>query len=366
MKCYIIAGESSGDLHGSNLIKGLKSTDPEIQIRFWGGQRMSEANKTQPVVPLEKLSFMGFTEVLLHLPQIFSNLRYCKRDILDWQPDLVVFIDFPGFNLRLAKWAQKNGFPTHYYIAPQAWAWKKGRVRKMQKAIDHLYVILPFETDFFTREGMSEVHYEGHPLVDIVPITKKLKRPKTGSQIALLPGSRLQEIQKILPIMCQLAQTRPHQKFMIAAVEHIPQEKYLDIIRPHKLSNLDIHHQGPSGLLPNCDAAIVTSGTATLETALHGIPQIVVYKSSRISYEIARRVIQVPYISLVNLILQREAVPELIQSDCTHQKIDTLLTKIESDHPYRDSFKANYSELRNMLGSPGVSRRIAEKMLSNA
>ena len=325
---------------------------------------MREASGTRAIVPLEKLSFMGFTEVLLHLPQIFSNLKYCKRDILDWQPDLIVFIDFPGFNLRIAKWAQKKGFPTHYYIAPQAWAWKKGRVKKMRAAIDHLYVILPFETEFFTREGMPEVHYEGHPLVDIVPVTERLRRPKTGSQIALLPGSRLQEIQKILPIMCRLAKKRPHQKFTIAAVDHIPPEKYHDIIQPHRLSNIDIHHTGPSTLLPDCQAAIVTSGTATLETALHGIPQIVVYKSSRISYEIARRVIQVPYISLVNLILQREAVPELIQSDCNHQKIDALLTKIESDHAYRDTFKANYSKLRDMLGNPGVSKRIAEKMLS--
>lgn len=363
MKCYLIAGESSGDLHGSNLIKGIKNSHPQAEIRFWGGNKMAKASGTQPIVPLEKMSFMGFTEVILHLPQILSNFRRCKADLEAWQPDVLILIDFPGFNLRIARWAHKKGIRVFYYIAPQAWAWKKGRVKKMRESIDHLFVILPFEKVFFEEEGISHVHYEGHPLKDVVDTDSTLKRPTEGSQIALLPGSRQQEVSKILPIMCQVAKKRPHQHFTVAAVDHIEPEFYENILRRSRTPNVTLTFDGPSALLPQCQAAIVTSGTATLETALHSIPQLVVYTSSRISYEIARRVIQVPFISLVNLILDREAVPELIQSECNPNRIDHLLTKIESDEQYRTQFQENYRELHSKLGEAGVSQRIADRML---
>ena len=324
---------------------------------------MAQASGTQAVVSLEKMSFMGFTEVLLHLPQILSNFKKCKADIEAWRPDLIIFIDFPGFNLRMARWAHKNGFPVFYYIAPQAWAWKKGRVKKMRQSIDHLFVILPFEKAFFESEGMTNVHYEGHPLKDVVESTTDLQRPRGGSQIALLPGSRKQEIGKILPILCKVAKNRPLQNFAVAAVDHIDPTFYESILEKSGTSNVTLSFSGTSALLPDCQAAIVTSGTATLETALHGLPQLVVYTSSRISYEIARRVIRVPYISLVNLILDREAVPELIQSECNANRIDQLLRKIETDNSYRATFQQNYRELHDKLGSPGVSHRIAHRMI---
>jgi lipid-A-disaccharide synthase len=363
MKWYIIAGESSGDLHGSNLIRGILQEKPHAKIRFWGGQKMAEATGSQPVVPLEKLSFMGFSEVVMHLPQILSNIRKCKGDIKSWNPDVIVFIDFPGFNLRIAKWAHQHGFPIHYYIAPQAWAWKKARIKKMRKFIDHLFVILPFEEAFFLSEGMSSVHYEGHPLMDVVTPSNILKQPQKNSQIALLPGSRQQEIAKMLPIMCEVAQCRPTQTFRIAGVDHIDRSFYQRIIQQSGATNVTVAFTGTKNLLPQCQAAIVTSGTATLETALFGIPQIVVYSSSRLSYEIARRLIQVPYISLVNLILDREAVPELIQTECNATRIDHFLSKIETDESYRRQFQGDYEDLQNKLGNKGVSRRIARRMI---
>ena len=325
---------------------------------------MAQTSGTKPIVPLEKTSFMGFTEVILHLPQILSNFRHCKADIEAWEPDVLILIDFPGFNLRIARWANKKGIRVFYYIAPQAWAWKKGRVKKMRDSIDHLFVILPFEKDFFETEGILNVHYEGHPLKDVVDSSGPLKRPKKGSQIALLPGSRRQEVSKILPVMCQVAKKRTNQNFTVAAVDHIESSFYEKIIRRANTKNVSLTFEGPSSLLPQCQAAIVTSGTATLETALHSIPQLVVYSSSRISYEIARRLIQVPYISLVNLILDREAVPELIQSECHPARIDQLLTKIETDEEYRNQFQKDYRELHSKLGDNGVSQRIADRMLS--
>jgi len=363
MKWYLIAGESSGDLHGSNLIKGILKEMPKAKIRFWGGKKMAEASGNKPVVSLDKMNFMGFSEVILHLPQIMMNFRRCKADIKQWNPDIVIFIDFPGFNLRMAKWANKNGFPVYYYIAPQAWAWKKGRIKKMRQVIDHLFVILPFEKSFFESEGILSVHYEGHPLMDVVEPSNKLKRPQSGSQITLLPGSRKQEIAKILPIMCKVAKRRPFQTFTIAAVDHIDHHFYDRIIQQSGVSNVYVNFEGASALLPASEAAIVTSGTATLETALYGIPQLVVYMSSSISYEIARRVIQVSYISLVNLILDREAVPELIQSECDAERINELLNKIETDEDYREQFQRNYELLHGKLGHEGVSHRIAKRMI---
>jgi lipid-A-disaccharide synthase len=305
---------------------------------------------------------MGFGEVILHLPQILSNFRRCKKDILSWDPDVIIFIDFPGFNLRMADWAHRKSFTTFYYIAPQAWAWKKGRVKKMQRAIDHLFVILPFERNFFQENGMESVHYYGHPLLDVVDKNQKLPDRGEIQDIALLPGSRVQEIKKILPVLMKVAALRSHQSFKIATVKNIKREVYTNIINSSGAKNVTLFDEGVSKLLPQCQAAIVTSGTATLETALYHIPQLVVYISSFLSYQIAKRVIQVPFISLVNLILNKEAVPELIQSDCKPLVINQKLEALEQNTETRKQLSDDYRKLKSLLGEEGVAQRIAEKM----
>ncbi|MGB5315744.1 MAG: lipid-A-disaccharide synthase [Robiginitalea sp.] len=364
MKYYIIAGEASGDLHGSNLIRAIFRNDPEAVIRCWGGDRMQAAGGDL-VRHYKEMSFMGFLEVVANLPKIFQNLSFCKKDIAAFAPDALIFIDFSGFNLRIAEWARKSGFRTHYYISPQVWASREGRVRKIKRDIDQMYVILPFEEDFYEKKHGMPVHFVGHPLIDALK-----ERPETNSEtfraenqlspdkpiIALLPGSRPQEIAKMLPVMLSLTSRYPGYQFVIAGAPSTPTDFYKPFLKDHP-AGLVINQTYP--LLNSAAAALVTSGTATLETALLGVPQVVCYKGNWISYQIAKRLITLKYISLVNLIMDRQVVTELIQEELTTKHLAEELDKILSG-PGREKQLEACTELRAKLGGPGASEKAAK------
>lgn len=361
MKYYFIAGEASGDLHASNLIKELKQKDEQTEIRAWGGDLM-EAQGADIKKHYRELAFMGFAEVIMNLRTILSNISICKKDILSYQPDALVLIDYPGFNLRIAEWAHKLNIKVIYYISPQIWAWKKNRVHKIKKYVDEMIVILPFEKEFYQKYDYP-VSYVGHPLLDALP-TKETNRTEFREEhqlnsnpvVALLPGSRQQEIKKMLAIMLSQIEKYPNYQFVIAAAPSIEDSFYQDIIgdRNVKMVKGNTHR-----LLQNSHAALVTSGTATLETALLGIPEVVCYKGNRISYEIAKRIVDIKYISLVNLIMDQEIVKELIQQDLTPNNIETELNKILEGNG-RNKMLASFNELKEKLGSGGASNRAAE------
>lgn len=363
MKYYIIAGEASGDLHGSNLIRGIHEHDPDADIRFWGGDRMQRAGGTL-VRHYRELSFMGFLEVLRHLPAIFRNIAFCKRDIASFGPDALVFIDFSGFNLRIAKWARQQGIPTHYYISPQVWASREGRVKKIKRDIDQIYVILPFEKAFYEERHGMPVHFVGHPLIDAM---EGLPEPDQDAfftangmdpdrpLIALLPGSRPQEIEKILPVMLDVVSEFPGYQFALAAAPALGEDKYLPYLEG---SSVVLVRDQTYALLQHARAALVTSGTATLETALLNVPQVVCYKGGWVSYQIARRLIRLDYISLVNLIMDREVVPELIQNKLTPERLARSLREI-LEGPGRQRQMESYEELRAKLGGAGASSTAA-------
>lgn len=362
MKYYIIAGEASGDLHGSNLIKALLKEDPKAEIRCWGGDRMQAAGATL-ARHYKEMSFMGFVEVLRHLPDIFKNLRFCKADIAAFKPDALIFIDFSGFNLRIAKWAKIKHYQTHYYISPQVWASRAGRVRKIQRDIDHMYVILPFEAAFYKRFGM-EVEYVGHPLIDAMeglePVDEvrfKFENDLDSEKpiIALLPGSRKQEINRILKEMLSAVPQFPQYQFVIAGAPSLEFDQYAPYLQN---SQVKLVSGKTYALLRHAHAALVTSGTATLETALLHIPQVVCYKAGSISYHIARMIIKLKYISLVNLIMERQVVPELIQHELNKKNICDALGAI-LEGPEREAQLHAYEILREKLGGPGASRKAA-------
>jgi len=316
MKYYIIAGEASGDLHASNLMYALKQQDETAEFRCWGGDLMEEAGG-QLVKHYRDLAFMGFTEVVLNLKTILNNISFCKKDILQYQPDLLILIDYPGFNLRIAEFAHEKNIKVFYYIAPQVWAWHTSRVKKMKEHINQLFVILPFEKAFFAKHEWENVHFVGHPLLDAIQ-NRKLKNLEKkplvlASQkpiIALLPGSRKQEIKRILPVMLQVVSDFPNYQFVIAGAAALPFSFYEKFITDKK--NVGFVHNQTYDLLENATAALVASGTATLETALFEVPQIVCYKGGFLSVAIAKRLVKLTHISLVNLILEKEAVKELI------------------------------------------------------
>jgi len=364
MKYYIIAGEASGDLHGSNLIREIKKRDPAAQVRGWGGHLMQEAG-AEIVKDYRDLAFMGFTEVIRNLPTIFKNIQFCKSDILSFKPDAVIFIDYPGFNLRIASWARKMGFKTIYYISPQVWAWKESRVKNIRENIDKMLVILPFEKDFF-HKWKYEVEYVGHPLVEVIEQYKKSKdsglQPeiimaggKKGHSplplIALLPGSRKQEILMKLPVMLEASRHFPDFQFVVAEAPGQDAAFYDEVLKKFPKTGR-IRNQTYS-LLMHARAACVTSGTATLETALFGVPEVICYKGSKISYHIAKRLIKVKYISLVNLIMDKPVVKELIQEEMNVQNITTELRKLIYDSELRNRMHKDYSELRNLLSQGG-------------
>jgi lipid-A-disaccharide synthase len=364
MRYYIIAGEASGDLHGSNLIKELKQFDPSAAIRCWGGDKMQAAGGDL-VKHYRELAFMGFTEVLMNLRTIFRNLRFCKEDISQYKPDALVLIDYPGFNLRIAKWAKQQGFKIIYYISPQVWAWKENRVPMMKECIDKMMVILPFEKKYYQNKWNWEVEYVGHPLVEVVHTRQAAPIQPLSSKpvIALLPGSRKQEILKKLPIMLQVCKDYPTYQFIIAKAPAIEDAFYNELLKEY--SNVSHVSNNTYELLMQAEAALVTSGTATLETALFGVPEVVCYKGSPISYQIARRVIKVKYISLVNLIMDKPVVKELIQDELTPANLKTELNKLLFDETRRLELKKDYSDLTTLLTKGGNASETAARSITD-
>src|SRR5450432_1881842 len=364
MKYYIIAGEASGDLHGSNLIREIKRRDTVALIRGWGGGLMQEAG-AEIVKDYRDLAFMGFTEVIRNLPTILKNIKFCKSDILQFKPDAVIFIDYPGFNLRIAEWARKMGFKTIYYISPQVWAWKESRVKGIRENIDKMLVILPFEKDFFHKWNY-ETEYVGHPLVEVIERYKKSleaglppeiylahekKVQPTLPLIALLPGSRKQEILMKLPVMLEASRQFPDFQVVVAEAPGQDTSFYDEVLKNYPQA-ARVRNQTYS-LLMHARAACVTSGTATLETALFGVPEVICYKGSNISYQIDKRLIKVKYISLVNLIMDKPVVKELIQDEMNVKNIVAELKKLLSDTDTRDCIHKDYDELRELLSQGG-------------
>ena len=360
MKYYIIAGEASGDLHGSNLIKEIKLLDNAASSRCWGGDKMEAAGATL-VKHYRDLAFMGFVEVLKNLKTIFNNLDFCKKDILTYKPDALILIDYPGFNLRIAKWAKQQGLRVIYYISPQVWAWKENRVNTIKRDVDKMLVILPFEKDFYKKWDF-EVEYVGHPLVDVISnfySDEKLFANK--NVIALLPGSRKQEILKKLPIMLEASRNFPTYHFVIAKAPGIEESFYNDLLAPY--SNVSYVVNKTYRLLSESKAALVTSGTATLETALFGVPEIVCYKGNNISYQIAKRLVKIKYICLVNLIMDKEVVKELIQGELTVDNITKELNEILSNPVKQQQLKNDYAFLKDLLSKGGNASANAAKSI---
>ena len=361
MKYYIIAGEGSGDLHASNLIKHLKRKDEQAEVRAWGGDLM-EAQGATIVKHYRDLAFMGFIEVLMNLRTIMSNISFCKNDLLKFQPDTIILVDYPGFNLRIAEWAHQQGFKIIYYISPQIWAWKKNRVFKIKKYVDEMIVILPFEKDFYAKYDYP-VSYVGHPLLDALPEAKEESkdiRYKLGLNddpiIALLPGSRKQEVKKMLKIMLTQVRHFPEYQFVIAGAPSLEKAFYKEIIGEQ---DIKLFHNQTHQILQISHAALVTSGTATLEAAMIGIPEVVCYKGSRISFEIAKRIVDIKYISLVNLIMDEEIVKELIQQELNDKNLKIELSKILEGNG-REKMLQSFADLKEKLGAGGASERAAE------
>ncbi|BFP40432.1 lipid-A-disaccharide synthase [Flavobacteriaceae bacterium GF1] len=368
MKYYIIAGEASGDLHGSNLIKALRKYDETADIRCWGGDLMQEAGGTL-AKHYKEMAFMGFLEVLKNISTIFKNIAYCKADIDKFKPDVIIFIDFSGFNLRIAKWAKERKYKTNYYISPQVWASREGRVKKIKKYIDAMYVILPFEKAFYAKHGF-EVSFVGHPLLDAISNAKveafdtfgqahQLK----GNQpiIALLPGSRKQEVEKMLNVMLSIVPDFPNHQFVIAGAPSLEDRFYQRFLVK---KNVSFVSKQTYSLLSHSHAALVTSGTATLETALFKVPQVVCYKGNWISYQIAKRIITLDHISLVNLIMDKEVVKELIQGDLTTQNLKKELSQI-LEAQKREEIRQDYDALIKKLGGTGASEKVAQLIVQN-
>jgi len=370
MKYYIIAGEASGDLHGSNLIKAIIEQDNDAKIRCWGGDLMQQAGG-KLVKHYKEMAFMGFLEVLFNLNAIFKNIKFCKQDIKNFKPDAIIFIDYSGFNLRIAKWAKEHNFLTNYYISPQIWASRESRIEKIKATVDHMYVILPFEKKFYEKKHKYPVNFVGHPLLDAIANRPELNenefRAKNGIDpnkpiIALLPGSRKQEVQKMLTLMLSLTDNFSEYEFVIAGAPSLDKGFYTTFL---KNTNVKFIKNRTYDLLTVSTAALVTSGTATLETALFKVPQVVCYKANWISYQIAKRIITLEYISLVNLIMQKEVVKELIQDDFTKQNLKKELSLILDGEERTRQLDA-YKELIAKLGGSGASSKVASLIIENA
>jgi lipid-A-disaccharide synthase len=374
MKYYIIAGEASGDLHGSNLIREIRKKDRAAVVRGWGGGLMKEAG-AEIIKDYRDLAFMGFTEVIRNLPTILRNIKFCKSDILQFKPDVIVFIDYPGFNLRIAEWAHQAGFRTIYYISPQVWAWKESRVKTIRANVDKMLVILPFEKTFFQRWNYA-AEYVGHPLVEVIERYKSsedsrqppliytsggLSTQQKLPLIACLPGSRKQEILKKLPVMMEAGRSFPDHQFVVAEAPGLDPDFYDHILKNYPDAGR-VRNQTYS-LLMHAQAACVTSGTATLETALFGIPEVICYKGSSVSYQIAKRLIRVKYISLVNLIMDRPVVRELIQDEMNAKNIVAELRKLLSDDETRKRIRKDYQELHDLLSEGGNASEKAARAI---
>lgn len=378
MKYYIIAGEASGDLHGSNLIRELKKQDNSSSIRCWGGDLMQQAGG-ELVTHYRDLAFMGFWEVAKNLKTILKNLRFCKEDILRFRPDALVLIDYPGFNLRIAKWAKQHGLSVLYYISPQVWAWKESRVKTMKGCIDKMLVILPFEKEYYKNKWNWEVEYVGHPLVEVIEEYKaqgtrdrahdtrdKAQETRYKSDrpvIALLPGSRKQEILKKLPIMLGVSGKFKEYQFIVARAPGLEDSFYEKMLEG--FPNVSGVSNQTYSILSVAKAALVTSGTATLETALFGVPEVVCYKGSSVSYQIAKRVIKVKYIALVNLIMNKEVVKELIQDELNVNNLETELNKLLNDPKRISEIRDDYARLKQLLSEEGNASAKAAASIIN-
>ena len=355
MRYYIISGEASGDLHGSNLIKELKKKDTGADIRCWGGDKM-EAAGANLVKHYKELAFMGFLEVIKNLRTILKNIKFCKEDILQYKPTAIILIDYPGFNLRIAKWAKQQGIKVIYYISPQVWAWKENRVKLIKECVDKMLVILPFEKEFY-KKWNYEVEYVGHPLVEVVDGflnneqgTRNIEQGSNNT-IALLPGSRQQEILKKLPIMLEVAKHFPDYQFVVAKAPGLDESFYASLLAPYK--NVSSVVNKTYELLVQSKAALVTSGTATLETALFAVPEVICYKGSAFSYQIAKRLIKIKFIGLVNLIIDKEVVKELIQDELTVENLKRELNLLLTDKTKQLQLKNDYAALKNLLSKGG-------------
>ncbi len=368
MKYYIIAGEASGDLHGSNLMKALYLQDTNAEIRFWGGDLMQNVGGTL-VKHYRELAFMGFAEVIMNLKTILNNIKICKDDIIQFNPDVIIFIDYPGFNMRIAKWAKLKGIKTHYYIAPQIWAWKENRITAVKRDFDKLFVILPFEKDFFEVKHDFPVDFVGHPLIDAIHNREKTEEVSFRKNnnlderpiIAILPGSRKQEISKMLSVMLSIIDDFSDYQFVIAGA---PSQEFHFYEQFLTNKNVKFIANKTYDLLTIAKAALVTSGTATLETALFKVPEVVCYKGSWASYQIAKRIITLKYISLVNLIMDKEVVTELIQDKFNTKNLKKELSKL-LDVNYRKTLLEDYDLLETKLGGIGASEKTAKLILKD-
>ena len=381
MKYYIIAGEASGDLHGSNLIKELKKLDGSAIIRCWGGDKMQAAG-ADLIKHYRDLAFMGFWEVLKNIFTILRNLKFCKKDIEAFKPDVIVLIDYPGFNLRIAKWAKQKGFRVIYYISPQVWAWKENRVKTMKQTINKMIVILPFEKNYFKNKWNWDVEYVGHPLVEVVETVARSQEPEVQSSefgvwssesvsspltthnsplIALLPGSRKQEILKKLPVMLEVSKEFPNYQFIVAKAPGVDDNFYSSLL--HSYKNVSSVSGKTYDILMQAKAALVTSGTATLETALFGVPEVVCYKGSMLSYEIGKRLVKVKYISLVNLIMDKPVVKELIQHEMNAKNLAYELNEILTNREHIAEMKKDFAELKRILSEEGNASAKAAQII---
>jgi lipid-A-disaccharide synthase len=365
MRYYIISGERSGDLHGGNLAKAIKTYDPHAEMRGFGGENMMEAG-VNITVHYNDMAFMGMVEILRNLNKISKFSRQCKEDVLQFKPDVIILIDYGGFNLRIAKWGKKNGVKVFYYIPPKVWAWYQSRAWALKANVDKLFTILPFEKAFFKKFDW-EVDYVGNPVLDAVksyePDKLFLDRNNISHQnklIALLPGSRKQELQRIIPLLANVARQNPIHQFVVAAVKNLNDTLYAELKdRP----NVKFVYEGTYDLLSHAHAAIVTSGTATLETALFSVPQIVVYKTSFLTYEIVKRLIKVPFISLVNLIADKEVVKEMIQDIASPENVSQELNRILNDQHYRNTMLSDYDQIIKILDTGSASDNAARLMV---
>ena len=364
MKYYLVAGEASGDLHGANLMKSLKEKDPDASFRFFGGDLMKAAGG-ELVKHYSEMAFMGFIEVIANLSTVLKNITFCKNDILRWQPDTVILIDFPGFNLKIAGYVKSAGIPVCYYISPKVWAWNSRRVLNIKRVVDYMFCILPFEVKFYEKWGMK-VDYVGNPLLDAVAAFKlnpdflrdyDLVDKKI---IALLPGSRHQEITRLLPVMLDAVKKYPAYQAIVAGAPTFSADYYGNFI---KGCNVPVIFNATYDILNNAQAAMVASGTATLETALYHVPQVVVYKGNPISIAIARMVVKLKFISLVNLIMNRQVVKELIQEECSVDNISSEMSLVLNNQEYKNRMMAGYVELDKIMGGAGASARTAELII---
>ena len=370
MKYYIIAGEASGDLHGSNLMKGILKADPEAKFRFWGGDRMAEVGgRENHAKHYNQTSFFGVTEIIKNLRTILSQLSECQRDLMDFAPDVLICIDYPGFNFKMAKFAHSKGIRTFYYISPKVWAWKERRVELIRKYVTKLFIIFPFEVEYFSQRGIEAI-YEGNPLMDSIAQTISLLPSKEEFMaengldsrpiVALLAGSRKSEIRRNMEFMVALAEAHPEWQFVVAGVSWQPSELYQSFI---KGADIKVLTDKTYGLLKYASGAVVCSGTATLETALIGTPEVVCYRMDEFSYRVARAFVKIGFISLVNIIMGREVVRELIQHDMTVENASKELRDIMEGGAKHTKMVADYKEVQRIVGSEGASDRFAARMV---